>query len=192
MAGTVVLGILILGCGIALIAAVQRAIVFPATRGMFWNPADAGWAYRDVVLHVNGYTTHGWFIPVPRSRGAILYSHGNGGNISGRQPGLAIWRELGFDVLIYDYGGYGKSTGKASEKRCYEDIRACWRWLVEEHRIPPERIILFGRSLGGAVTADLAGNSRRRPPLPWRCPAGGSHGQGRVHARRGLPPESGV
>ena len=156
MIGTVVLGALLVGCGVAVIAAMQRAIVFPATRAMFWNPAEAGWAYRDVVLDVDGHTTHGWFIPVPGSRGVILYSHGNGGNISDRQAGLAIWRQLGFDVLIYDYGGYGNSTGKASEKRCYEDIRACWRWLVEEQKVPPLRIVLFGRSLGGAVTADLA------------------------------------
>ncbi|MEA3364219.1 MAG: alpha/beta hydrolase, partial [Candidatus Hydrogenedentes bacterium] len=104
----------------------------------------------------DGHVTHGWYIPIPESRGVVLYSHGNGGNISGRMEGIAVWRNLGFDVLIYDYGGYGKSTGKASEKRCYRDIRAMWRWLTEEQGIRSERIVLFGRSLGGVVAADLA------------------------------------
>jgi len=156
MVWIVVLGALILAGAALLAGGAQRAIVFPAMRAMSWNPAEAGWDYQDVFLAVDGQTTHGWFIPAPQSRGVLLYSHGNGGNISGRMGGIAIWRGLGFDVLIYDYGGYGNSIGKPSEKRCYQDIRACWRWLVEEQGIPPERIVLFGRSLGGAVAADLA------------------------------------
>ncbi len=156
MVWMVVPGVLVLAGAALLVGGVQRAIVFPATRAMAWSPAEAGWDYVDVFLSVDGHTTHGWCIPASQSRGVILYSHGNGGNISGRMGGIAIWRDLGFDVFIYDYGGYGNSTGKPSEKRCYQDIRACWRWLVEEQGIPPERIVLFGRSLGGAVAADLA------------------------------------
>jgi fermentation-respiration switch protein FrsA (DUF1100 family) len=59
-------------------------------------------------------------------------------------------------VLVYDYGGYGRSTGKPSEARCYADIRGMWRYLVDERGTNPRRIVLFGRSLGGAVAVDLA------------------------------------
>ncbi|HQH53248.1 MAG TPA: alpha/beta hydrolase [Candidatus Hydrogenedentes bacterium] len=156
MIWTIALGGLVLGGLVALVGAAQRAMVFPATRGMLWAPAEAGWDYQDVALPVDGQTTHGWYIPVDQPRGVILYSHGNGGNISGRMGGIAIWRDLGFDVLIYDYGGYGNSTGKPSERRCYKDIRAFWQWLTEERGVAPERVVLFGRSLGGAVAADLA------------------------------------
>jgi len=69
---------------------------------------------------------------------------------------VAIFRRLGFDVLLYDYGGYGNSTGKPSEGRCYADVRAMWRYLTESRAIPAERIVLFGRSLGGGVSAQLA------------------------------------
>lgn len=156
MIWAIVLGALLFGGCAMVVGGAQRAMVFPATREMSWDPAQAGWDFHDVTVQVDGETTHGWYISVAEPRGVVLYSHGNGGNISDRRDGIAVWRELGFDVLIYDYGGYGNSTGKASEKRCYKDIRAMWRWLTQEQGSPAERVLLFGRSLGGAVAADLA------------------------------------
>lgn len=133
-----------------------RLIFFPTTEFTV-SPATFQWAYEDVTLQVGDETTHGWFIPAPAaSRGTILFSHGNAGNISDRIDTIDIFRGLGFDTLIYDYGGYGKSSGSPSEQRCYEDIRAMWGYLTVTRSIPPKRIILFGRSLGGGATAQLA------------------------------------
>lgn len=156
MLWTMLLGVLVTGGLVVAVGGLQRMIVFPATKEMVWSPGDEGWTYQNVTVSVDGCTTHGWYITVPESRGTVLYSHGNGGNISDRMEGIEVWRGLGFDVLIYDYGGYGNSTGKASEQRCYKDVRTMWRWLTEEQGIPRDRILLFGRSLGGAVAADLA------------------------------------
>src|SRR5690606_1028401 len=124
---------------------------------IYRTPADAGWAYEDVLLDVNGETTHGWYVPAAgRSRGVVLFSHGNAGNIADRIESIGLLRGLGFDVFAYDYGGYGRSTDKPGETRIYADARAAWRYLTEERGIAPETILLFGRSLGAAPTCQLA------------------------------------
>ncbi|NIA13536.1 MAG: alpha/beta fold hydrolase [Nitrospiraceae bacterium] len=134
----------------------QAKLIFPAGGDLWCTPADRGYTYEEVRLQVDGHTTHGWFIPAPDSRGVFLFAHGNAGTIADRIDNLTVLHELGFDVLIYDYGGFGLSTGRPSEQRCYADARAMWRYLTEERNVAPGRIVLFGRSLGGGVTAQLA------------------------------------
>lgn len=134
----------------------QTRLIFPRGGTFYQTPDALGWQYEDVVLQVDGETTHGWFVPAPESRGVVLFSHGNAGNIAHRFDSMTIFRSLGFDVLIYDYGGYGKSTGGPSETRCYQDIRAMWYYLTTDRGVSPDRIVLFGRSLGGAAAVDLA------------------------------------
>jgi len=134
----------------------QRQVIFPASKQIAMTPEDYAWEYEDVVLSVGQHKTTGWYLPVKNPRGAVLFSHGNAGNISHRLDSIKVFRDMGFDVMIYDYGGYGKSTGKSSEKRCYADIRGVWRYLTEDRAIAPENIVLFGRSLGGGVVAELA------------------------------------
>lgn len=99
---------------------------------------------------------HGWYIPAPNSRGVLLFFHGNAGNISHRLDSIKIFHELGLDTLIIDYRGYGQSTGNASEQGTYLDAQAAWDYLINDRRIPADRIIVFGRSLGGAVGAWLS------------------------------------
>lgn len=120
------------------------------------TPAARQWEYEDVWFDVAGGKTHGWWLPVKYERGAALFSHGSGRNISGYLDDCAFFRDLGYSVLLYDYGGYGQSTGEPSEARCYADIRGMWDHLVNVRKISPNRIILAGCSMGGGVTADLA------------------------------------
>lgn len=135
----------------------QRRILFPATRNLYRTPADFGWRFEDVYLEVRGHQTHGWLIPAPGdAAGTILFSHGNAGNIADRLESVDIFRRMGLTVFVYDYGGYGKSTGHPSERRCHADAAAAWAYLTEVRGVPPGEIVLFGRSLGGAVTIDLA------------------------------------
>ncbi|NIP18225.1 MAG: alpha/beta fold hydrolase, partial [Xanthomonadales bacterium] len=94
--------------------------------------------------------------PAERSRGVLLFLHGNAGNISHRLDSIAIFRDLGLDVLIIDYRGYGRSEGRPSEQGTYLDARAAWDHLVDERGIEPGRIAVFGRSLGAAVVSHLA------------------------------------
>jgi len=110
----------------------------------------------------DGLYLHAWFIPARSPRGTtLLFFHGNAGDISHRLDSIAQFNRLGLDVLIVDYRGYGQSEGAPSEAGTYEDARAAWFHLVEGRGQAPARIVLFGRSLGAAVAANLA--TRVRP-----------------------------
>ena len=134
----------------------QASLIFRTDRVIHATPSAHGWAFEDVQLQGDGETTHGWFVPVDAPRGTVLYCHGNDGNISQRLGEIAMFRELGFSVFIYDYGGFGKSTGSPSEKRMYADATAAWDYLVDTRAIAPARIVLWGSSFGGPAACDLA------------------------------------
>ncbi|MCF6284002.1 MAG: lysophospholipase [Candidatus Hydrogenedentes bacterium] len=134
----------------------QDKILFPASRVMDRDPSVYGWAFDEVRLPVVGEETFGWYVPLENHRGVVLFSHGNAGDLAGRLESIGMLRSFGFSVLAYDYGGYGYSTGKPSETRCYADIRAMWDYLIEEREIEAKDILIFGRSLGGGPTAELA------------------------------------
>ena len=98
--------------------------------------------------------------PGPQARGTLLYLHGNGGNIGDRLDRIAVFRRLGLNTLIIDYRGYGASSGEPSEAGTYRDALAAWDHLTRVRGESPERIVVFGESLGGAIAAWLAA---RRP-----------------------------
>ena len=129
------------------------------------SPQDIGLTHEDVELHTeDGETLHAWWLPADSPEGTLLFFHGNAGNISHRLDSLRIFNELGLQVLIIDYRGYGRSSGRPSESGLYEDARAAWRWLREEQALPADDILLFGRSLGAAVAAHLGGEQGETEP----------------------------
>ncbi len=100
---------------------------------------------------------HGWFVPAAtKTTATILFLHGNAGNISHRMGYLFIFHQLGFNTFIFDYRGYGKSSGTPTEQGTYLDAKAAWHYLIENKAIPASHIVLFGESLGGAIAAWLA------------------------------------
>lgn len=116
------------------------------------SPGDIGLEYEDVSLTTaDDERLHGWYVPATNSRGVVLFFHGNAGNISHRLDSIEIFHQLGLDTLIIDYRGYGQSTGKTTEQGTYLDAQAAWSYLVDERGIAADRIIVFGRSLGGAI-----------------------------------------
>ncbi len=126
-------------------------------RALTATPQNAGFDYEDVTLETSdGLKLHGWYVPAAQARGVVLFLHGNAGNISHRLDSIAVFRELGLDTLIIDYRGYGRSEGKPSERGTYLDAEAAWHYLVDTRGVAANRIIFFGRSLGGAVVAWLA------------------------------------
>jgi fermentation-respiration switch protein FrsA (DUF1100 family) len=108
----------------------------------------------------DGTHIHARWCPHPGAHGAVLYCHGNAGNVD-RRAGVVrqLWETLGESVLIFDYPGYGYSEGKPSEPGCYAAADAAYDWFARVRKIPPENILLYGESLGGGVAVDLA--SRR-------------------------------
>lgn len=123
-------------------------------------------AFEDVTLRTaDGETIAGWYVPAANQTNApvLLFLHGNAGNISGRLGSIETFHELGLSVLIIDYRGYGRSTGQPTEAGTARDADAAWAYLTVERGIAPGRIVVFGRSLGGAVAVALA--ARHTPGL---------------------------
>jgi uncharacterized protein len=103
----------------------------------------------------------GWWIPAEKSIAVVLFFHGNGGNISHFLDHAAVWNRMGLSTFSIDYRGYGMSAGYPTEEGTYRDARAAWKYLVEQRGLKPQNIIIYGKSLGGAVAAWLA---RERTP----------------------------
>lgn len=141
----------------ALMWILQPGMVFYPTRALAATPADWGLAFEDVELTADdGTRLHGWYIQYPDATHTLLFFHGNAGNISHRGDSIAIFNRLGLSVLIVDYRGYGRSAGRASEAGLYLDALAARDYLVEACGVDPASILIFGRSLGASVAADLA------------------------------------
>ncbi|MFC1624704.1 alpha/beta hydrolase [Candidatus Omnitrophota bacterium] len=120
-------------------------------------PDAVGLTYEDIYLDTDdGISLNAWLIPAEGSKFTLLFCHGNAGNISHRIEKILILSKLGLDVFIFDYRGYGKSSGSPSEQGLYRDVQAAYSFLVSKKNIPPDRIIPYGESLGGAVAVDLA------------------------------------
>lgn len=148
-----------LGCSILLLKLQKRFIFFPSVYFQT-SPANNGIFYQDVWLPVNDSDDllHGWWIPTQAHKiGTLLFLHGNGANISANIYQALIFQKMGFDVLLIDYRGYGKSTGDfPSEESVYEDARVAWDYLVKSKNIKPQNIFVYGHSLGGAIAIELA------------------------------------
>lgn len=136
----------------------QSKLVFIPHRSLEATPADVELPYEDLRLAsgpLGSETIHAWHVPVENARGTVLFCHGNAGNMSHRLETLAILHELGMNTLLFDYQGYGESTGKPSEQGTYQDAAACWDWLMERG-VNPASIVVMGRSLGGGVASQAA------------------------------------
>jgi fermentation-respiration switch protein FrsA (DUF1100 family) len=106
----------------------------------------------------DGVRLHGWYCAPPRGEGraVLLFFHGNAGNLAYRYDLLRRLVALPSEVLIIDYRGYGKSAGAPSEEGLYLDARAAWEHLTRGRGVAPSRVVIFGKSLGGAPAIDLA------------------------------------
>ena len=131
-------------------------LVFIPSSELVYNPSAIRLSFEDVTFTASdGVELHGWWIPAPEARATLLFFHGNAGNISHRLDSIKIFHDLRLSVFIFDYRGYGQSQGKPSIKGTDLDAIAAWRWLTEDKKIPPNKIVVFGRSLGGAVAVEL-------------------------------------
>ena len=159
------LGILAVAYGglVLLLYAFQSHLVFyPGTgRDLIATPAQVGLSYEDLHLETaDGISLQSWFIPALRPRGTVLFFHGNAGNISHRLDSVEMFHRMGYNMLIFDYRGYGNSNGMTTEQGTYRDADAAWRYLTEQRQTPSCSIVLYGESLGGAIAAWLAGRHR--------------------------------
>ncbi|NQT94301.1 MAG: alpha/beta hydrolase [Lentisphaerae bacterium] len=142
----------------------QSSYVYYPDRQVGLTPAYLRLAFEDVRIGTaDGETLAGWYVEAAAGTdegGAdgltVLLCHGNGGDIGDRLTTLQTFTALGMNVLIFDYRGYGESTGRPSEEGTYADGLAAWHYLTQERGVAADRIVIFGRSLGAAVGTWLA------------------------------------
>ena len=135
----------------------QPKFLYSPVREITFTPGDLGLDFEDVVFKsADGLRLSGWYVPVENAEFTILFCHGNGGNIFHRLDSINIFQELGLNCFIFDYRGYGNSDGKPSEEGTYLDVRAAYDWLIRGKKVSPDKVIIFGRSLGGSIAAQLA------------------------------------
>lgn len=125
------------------------------------EPSQVGLPYQAVTFRAtDNVRLTGWWVPAGKPMGTVLFCHGNAGNISNCLGTLRVFNGMGLDVLVFDYRGYGRSEGRPSEEGLYRDAEAAWRYLTEVRKVPAQRIVIVGRSLGGPVAAHLARDHR--------------------------------
>jgi uncharacterized protein len=137
--------------------ALNSRLYLPA-RKLQQTPAAAGLPYTEVAAETeDGERLHGWWVPATvATLGHVLLCHGNAGNIGDRVPHVALLASAGFDVLAFDYRGYGSSSGRPSEQGTYRDARAARGALLRRPGVDRERLFYLGESLGAAVALALA------------------------------------
>jgi len=104
----------------------------------------------------DGTKLFGWYVQASAASPVLLWCHGNAGNVIHRLDNLAELYRMGLSVFIFDYRGYGRSSGKPSEEGLYQDALAAYGYLAGTRGVRPERLILFGRSLGASVASEIA------------------------------------
>jgi len=138
-------------------------LFFHPNRDEALTPAKLNLVYEDMYLPEG---QHGWYLPAPgAARGTLLYLHGNAQNISTFIPAVWWLPARGYNVLMLDYSGYGKSAGVATVNSVHADAEAGLRYLVERGGVDRDRLILFGQSLGGSVALYSAAHSPHRDHL---------------------------
>lgn len=148
----------VLGIRLAEYKMIYYPMVFPQG---YWDTSQFPGCLEDCTFRTDdGVMLHGWFAHAVNSgaqpRRTLLFLHGNAGNITHRQTHIAHLIQCGLNVFIFDYRGYGKSQGKPGEQGLYADAVAAYEYLVTRQDVQAEHIVLFGRSLGGAVAVELA------------------------------------
>ena len=120
-----------------------------------WKAAS-GLPLEDVWFQsADGTKLFGWYVEARADAGVLLWCHGNAGSVIHRLESLRELYRLGLSIFIFDYRGYGRSQGKPSEDGLYQDAIGAYDYLTRVRQIRSERIVVFGRSLGAAVAADL-------------------------------------
>ncbi len=156
----VVLFVAYWGWGVVLYL-MQPKFLYRPVEEVHYTPDELGLDFESVVFKSgDGLQLSGWYIPKEKSKFTVLFCHGNGGNMMHRLDSINIFYNLGLNCFVFDYRGYGDSQGKPSEEGTYMDAAAAYKWLTEEKKIAADDIIIFGRSLGGSIAAQLASKVR--------------------------------
>ena len=140
-----------------LVKFLEQTSVFYPGKGIDITPSQAGMQFEDLYLTTKDHIKiNAWLIKSAPESSTILFAHGNAGTMSQRVMKIKFLRDMGLNVLAFDYRGYGRSQGHPSEEGIYLDAQAAYDYLQTRKDIDHKRIIAYGVSLGGIVVIDLA------------------------------------
>ncbi|MDB4964751.1 MAG: hypothetical protein JWN44_440 [Myxococcales bacterium] len=114
-------------------------------------------AYEEhTVSSTDGVTIYWMFVAGAQPDYTLIYCHGQGGHLADSWPRLELLAPLGWNLVIWDYRGFGRSTGSASEPGIVADESAVWSAVTAHAGVDPRKLVYYGRSFGGAPCIDLA------------------------------------
>lgn len=137
----------------------QLEKVFEPSPVLQTMPDRLGMPFEELRIPVeSGGELYAWWMPAGKADApTVMYLHGNYGNIGHNLDHSKRLHDMGYNVLLPDYRGYGRSSnGQPTETRVYEDAEAAWQYLLKARGVPPQRAFIYGHSLGGAIAIDLA------------------------------------
>ncbi len=138
----------------------QKHLIHIPYEQLVGDPLSQGMEFEDLYLTTpDNARLHAWYIPNSNSDYTFWIFTGNAGNKSYMLDAVQLIYDLGYSVFIYDYRGYGPSKGKLTEQTQYEDAEFLWNYLTQTRNIPPNKIVLHGRSLGTAMASWVATKS---------------------------------
>lgn len=158
----VFLAVVWVGAAVVLKASERSLVYIPGAREVPDPPSMFALRHLPVdFLTADSVRLHAWIVPAARADSTgywLLIAHGNYGSIGfGERPEFyAAARDIGLNLFAFDYRGFGRSGGRPGEQGLYHDAEAAYRYLVDSLEVPPERIVLFGHSLGTGVATELA------------------------------------
>ena len=143
---------LLAGCGW------ENRLIFQPSTEILRTPRDVGLEYQDLYFTTaDNVRLNGWFIPHPQATATLLWFHGNAGNISNRVDNIKLLHDkTHVSIFIFAYRGYGRSPGSSSEATTYLDGEAAIEFVRTQLKVESKNLVIFGRSLGAAVAAEMA------------------------------------
>jgi alpha-beta hydrolase superfamily lysophospholipase len=147
----------------------QRQLMYHPTRGWSVNPAEHG---IEVVKYTtaDNLTLTSWYAPPKGDKPVFVMFHGNAENISSWISLPDYFTKLGYGFLLAEYRGYGNNPGSPSEQGFYNDGRAAMAWLMKEQKIPENKIIIYGMSMGSGTASQMASEYKNIKALVLEAP----------------------
>lgn len=142
-----------------LVYAIFGLYIFFRADSMIFLPRPASYQATDDILEIPVTATEAiaaLHLPHPDAKYTLLYIHGNAEDLGDIRPKLDKLQNWGFSIFAYDYRGYGLSDGKPTERNAYQDVEAAYQYLTQQLDVPPDQIIVYGRSIGGGSATELA------------------------------------
>lgn len=159
----------VLAAAVALLASYAGKAFYYPDNTVYGSPRDNGLDYEETVFSSkDGTKLYGWFVPAKgldnpkNAKGTVVHFHGNAQNMSAHGSFVYWLAERGFNVFLFDYRGYGNSAGSPERQGVFEDSDSALDYVRSRPDINPDRLLVFGQSLGGTNALAVVGSGNKK------------------------------